>query len=81
MPKKTTIVMQAQIPVCPYCEANNNALSGNSKPRNGDIAICYTCCRASVIKVNPVRLLKPRNRKEARWCDEALEMVKRDALH
>jgi hypothetical protein len=76
---KTLFVKQEKVPVCPYCQANNNALSGkHANPRNGDIAICAECCHASVIKVNPIRLCKPKNRKEAKWCDGALEMIKKE---
>jgi hypothetical protein len=64
------------VPVCPYCGAKNIALGSHA--RKGDIAICDGCCRPAMIEVKPLRLRKPKNRKEAQVCDSALEIVKKE---
>ncbi len=72
MPEKPLIILQAKVPVCPYCEARNPLLSGPTKPHNGDLAICASCHEAAMIEVDPLRLRKPETGEEKKWCAEAL---------
>ena len=70
----TTIIQADAIPVCPYCKHENDALSGNGAPRDGDIAVCLYCLGPAIIETEPsISLRKPKPGTEQKNVDEIME--------
>ena len=74
---KRTIAMKSEPTTCPYCAAVHNALSGDALPSTGDVSICFSCTRASVLVVaaGAVSLRKPITADERERCQGALRSI------
>ena len=65
---------QGRLLQCPYCWQVQNALSGDTRPKDGDISICIECANPSIIDIKNgvISLRKPKAGEESEICQDTL---------